>query len=97
MATDLIPWLILWAVITTAVLVLAVWRLMVARVEKQVAGIHIAAGEEAIPEVQTKVATKLARIDFWGQMLTVISAVLVLAIGAIWLYRGWLKSYETFR
>ena len=97
MAIDLMPWVILWALVTTGVLVLALWRLVVARREEALGGLHVAAADASIPELEAKIARTLVRIDFWGKTLTVISAALILAIGVAWLYNGWLKANEIVR
>lgn len=97
MPIDLTPWLVLWAFVTTGVLVLALWRTVVARREADLGGLHVAANDERIPELETRIASTLARIDLWGKTLTVISVVLVLAIGSVWLYNGWLKANEVIR
>lgn len=94
MPIDLMPWMILWAAITTGVLALALWRLMVVKQEDALGGLHVAGSDAAIPETEARIARKLSKIDLWGKTLTVVSAVLILAIGAIWLYNGWLKANE---
>ena len=96
MSIDLMPWLILWAVITSGVLLLALWRLMVVRREEQL-GMHVTEPDAGIVGLEERLATRLCRIDRWGKILTVVSAILVLAIGAAWLYNGWLKSNEVIR
>ena len=97
MPIDLMPWLILWAFVTTAVLILALWRLVVARKEEQLGGLHVASANEAVPALEEQIAKTLVRIDRWGKTLTVVSALLVLTIGAAWLYNGWLKANEIIR
>ena len=94
---NLEPWLILWAIVTTVVLILAIWRVVVAKHDEEVAGIHIVEGEEKVPELQTQMARKLARIDLWGKALTVISAILIAGIGAAWLYNGWISTSQPIR
>lgn len=89
MPINLTPWFVLWAIATTAVVVLFVWRVMVAKEEP--AGIHVAPeNDEQMVEVgqEAKLAHKLDAIDRWGKVLTAVSAVLVLVMGAAWLYNG---------
>lgn len=89
MPINLTPWFILWAIATTAVVVLFVWRVMVAKEES--AGIHVAPENEAqMVEVgqEAKLANKLDAIDRWGKVLTAVSAVLVLVMGVAWAYNG---------
>ena len=92
MPINLEPWLILWAAITTGVLVLAIWRLMVVRHEHHLGALHVAGGNASIDREEAHIAGTLARIDFWGKTLTVVAAVLILAIGAAWLYNGWQQA-----
>lgn len=97
MSIELMPWLILWAAITTVVLLLALWRVMVVKREGEAGGLHVAAGDVALAQRETQIARSLTRIDFWGKTLTVLSAILILAIGSIWLYNGWLEANKIIR
>lgn len=92
MPINLTPWIILWAMATTGVLVLFVWRVMVAKDETP--GIHVAVTDQQMPEVdkEVKLAHKLDVIDRWGKVLTVVSAVLVLVMGGAWFYNGLLGT-----
>ena len=96
MSIDLMPFLILWAVITSGVLLLAVWRLLLVKRKAQL-GLHVTEPDAGIAGLEVRIATTLARIDRWGKILTVVSAVLVLAIGALWLYNGWLEANKVIR
>ncbi len=92
MAIELMPCLILWAAVTTAVLLLALWRIRVVKREAELGGLHVAGGDPALALRETEIARSLARIDFWGKTLTVLSVILILSIGSIWLYKGWLEA-----
>jgi hypothetical protein len=92
MPIELMPWLILWAALTTVVLALAIWRVTVVKREGEAGGLHVAAGDVGLEQKETEIARSLVRIDFWGKTLTVLSAILILAIGSIWLYNGWLEA-----
>jgi len=85
MRIDLMPYLILWAIVTTAVVILALWRLLL--------GLHdqegrIAPGGEQEMEQQGNRTRREARIEFWGKALTVVSAILILGVGLAWVYNG---------
>ena len=82
MGTNIMPWMILWALVTTAVVVLALWRSMLGL--HDLGGIHIGAGEEKDAEVEEQLTRKIARIERWGKTLTVASAFLILVIGCMW-------------
>lgn len=93
MLDKVMPWMILWAVSTTGVLVLFIWRVMVARHER--AGIFIVHGEEPDLEEQVKVTKSLERIDRWGKSLTMVSVILLLVVGSLWALDVWRAAYET--
>ena len=92
MFEKLIPWMILWAASTTGVLVLFVWRVLVARHERS--GIYIVEGEEKDLEAQARISKALSRIDLWGKTLTVVSVALVLVIGSLWAVDAWQAPYR---
>jgi hypothetical protein len=71
---DLTPYAIAWAALGLVVLVLAIMRRQIAAKEDDT--LHLASGEAALVEEQVATAKKLARVDRWGKLLTV---VLVLA------------------
>jgi len=54
--------------------------------------IHIAAGEEKLIPNQIALAHQMDVIDRWGKALTVVTAVLGLALAAGYLYRGWIET-----
>jgi len=84
MQIDLVPYLILWAMITTAVVILALWRLMIGL--HDLGGIHIAAGGERELQREAEVTRRETRIEQWGKTLTVVSALLIVGIGFAWFY-----------
>jgi len=93
MLDKVMPWMILWAVSTTGVLVLFIWRVMVARHER--AGIFIVHGEEPDLEEQVRVTQSLDRIDRWGKSLTMVSVILLVVVGSLWALDVWRAAYET--
>ena len=86
MRIDLMPYLILWAIVTTAVLILALWRLMLGLHE--MGGIHLAPGGDRELQDEVKMTRREDRIELWGKTLTIVSAILILGIGAVWVYNG---------
>jgi hypothetical protein len=93
MFDKLVPYMILWALSTTGVLVLFFWRLVVAKHER--GGIFIVEGEEQDLEEQQRIGKTLARIDLWGKTLTVVSVVLIVVMGSMWMWDLWKQSYKT--
>ena len=75
-------WLIPWAVVTTAVLLLLVWRLVAADHDT----IRLAPEDPKALAEEVALTRKLARLDRWGKVLTVISVVLMLMMGGISVY-----------
>lgn len=86
MRVDLIPYLILWAIVTTAIVVLALWRLLLGLHER--GGIHISPGGERELQQEAEVTRREGRIELWGKTLTVVSAILILGIGVACVYNG---------
>lgn len=86
MAIDLMPWMIVWALVTTVVIALALWRNMLGL--HDLGGIHIGAGEEKDAELEAQLTRKIARIEAWGKVLTVVSGVLIVGIGLVWAFHG---------
>ncbi len=80
--TKLIPYAIAWSVLAVIVAVLAILRRGVASHEDDT--IHLSGGgAPAMAEEQLAIAKKLATLDRWGKILTVLLAISGLALG-IW-------------
>jgi hypothetical protein len=84
MRMDFVPLLIAWALVATGAVALALWRNVLRLHDFE--GLYLAKGEERDAEEETRLTRKIARIDLWGKTLTVIAAVLIVGIGAAWLY-----------
>ena len=87
---NLTPWVIGWAVLTAIVVILALYRWMVASKEDD--SLHVSESETAVVGQQVVVAKKLASVDLWGKTLTVIAALYALALLGAYLYKGWTDS-----
>lgn len=61
MRTDLMPWLIAWALVTTGVVVLALWRNMLGL--HDLGCLHIGKGEERDAEEEAQITRKIARLE----------------------------------
>ena len=92
MLEKVMPWLILWAASTTAVLVLFVRRLLVAH--QQTGQLHIVEGEVE-EHAQERIAKALVRIDLWGKTFTVVSVLLMVVIGSVWAWDAWQAAYKS--
>jgi hypothetical protein len=78
---DLRPFVGIWIVVTAIVIVLFIWRKIVAGKEDD--SLHVDSG----PIVQqTSIAQKLDQIDKWGKIMTVVAVVLGLLVAAAYVY-----------
>ena len=90
MNINLLPFTILWMILTAVVMGLIVYRKWVARDEDDT--LHVLDSDIAMVPRQAAVARKLESIDRWGQALTVIALVYGLAVGCGYLYQAWVAS-----
>jgi hypothetical protein len=90
MNINLLPFTILWMILTAVVVGLIVYRKWVARDEDDT--LHVLDSDIAMVPRQAAVARKLESIDRWGQALTVIALAYGLAVGCGYLYQAWVAS-----
>jgi len=83
MHINLVPFIVLWALLAVTVAAMIVWRKMVANQEDD--SLHVLQGSVA---QQVTVAQKLEVIDKWGKILTVITLVFGLILGAVYIYQN---------
>ena len=80
---DLMTWIIAWAIVTTAVVVLGYLRLTFGMHE--VLGVRFGSGHQGeFYQRQQEMDRKLNRLDFFGIGLAVVSALMVLVILFLW-------------
>lgn len=79
------PLIVLETFLLAGVLFLFIWRKMVARNEDD--NIHVLHGEAVAPQ-QEALARKLDVIDKWGKILTVVTVVFGLFVGAAYVYNS---------
>ena len=82
---------IFWAILGFATLALALYRKFVSMREDDY--LHLAAGEERLIPQQVATFRKIGSIDRWGVTLTIVTAVLGLALAALYLYQAALRQY----
>ena len=85
MGINLLPWLVAWAILTTVLVILLLYRARLT--SREVTGIRIDDTEVDLPEVQRKFAQKMEKIDSFVKRLTVVSVVMIFGIGVLWLYQ----------
>jgi hypothetical protein len=89
MSLNLLPFLVLWAVLAAVVLLMIAYRAAVARHEDD--SLHVIHGASAVPQ-QATVSERLETIDKWGKRLTVITIVFGLLLGAVYAYQSWVQG-----
>ena len=85
-----VPFVVLWAVLASAVISLIVYRRVVAAGEDDM--IHISDAAGSVTSQQVTVAQKLDQIDKWGKTLTVITAVFGIVLVGIYVYQSWVSG-----
>jgi heme/copper-type cytochrome/quinol oxidase subunit 2 len=84
MNVNLLPYAVFWGALAIVVVFLIIYRKSVSSHED--ASIHL---EGTMPTEQVALAHRLASIDRWGKMLTIVVAVYGVALAAIYLYQIW--------
>jgi hypothetical protein len=84
---------IVWAALTTVVLMLAIFRKFSTR--KDDVYVHLADAEAPVISQQLTVARKLETIDYWGKTLTVVDAAYLVVLIGIVCFKAWRISLET--
>ena len=85
---NLTPAVVIWIILAIATLGLALYRKLISASEEDL--IHLGPGEERRIPQQVALETKLAAIDRWGKILTVITVLVGLAMAAVYLYQAFL-------
>src|SRR5215467_1327553 len=87
---NLMPFAILWGVLALTVLTLIVIRKRIALGEDDT--LHVMEGDAGRIPQQQEIAHKLEVVDRWGKMLTVVTVVFGLALGALWIVQSWIAN-----
>ena len=80
----LFPHLIAWAALTTVVVFLAIYRKKINSGADET--LHVLDAEVGAVANQVEVSKKLAVVDRWGKILTILSALYLLGIAAMYIY-----------
>lgn len=75
------------ALLVSIVVALAIYRHLVARSEDL--HLHVSANEVPLAGKQMEISARLAQIDRWGKILTVVAAIYFLILLGRILYMGW--------
>ena len=82
------PWMILWAALALAVLVMAGYRKIASVREDET--LHLENPSESAR--QLAIFHKLERIDKWGTLLTVVAAIYGLLPAVAYTYQTWVQA-----
>ena len=84
MLTTYLPYIASWAALTTVVVILAIYR---RKLDLKVdVSLHVLDSEASSIPMQSEVAKRLAVVDRWGKILTVIAVLYLLGIAAAYIY-----------
>jgi len=86
---NIIPYIVVWVVLGIIVIVLAVTHLRLAHRED--ATVHVLENEREV-ERQKELTTKIAKIDWWGKVLTILLVLYGIILGGIYTYHAWVQS-----
>jgi len=86
---NLVPYIVVWVVVGLVVIVLAIYRMRLAKRED--ASLHVLASEGEAAQ-QKAMSLKLAKIDWWGQVLTVVVVLYGIILAGIYVYHIWQES-----
>jgi hypothetical protein len=89
MNINYVPFTVVWGLLAFAVLALIGYRRVVSAKEDET--LHLAGGP-AVNDQQAFIAHRLAVIDKWGKLLTVIVMVYGLLLAAAYTWQTWLSS-----
>lgn len=87
MHINLIPFLAVWVVFAAGVIFLIAWRKVVSRGDDET--LHVM--DTGAVSHQVDVSHKLDQIDKWGKILTAITIIYGLALGAYYMYQSWVE------
>ena len=83
---------VLFVVMVVATSGLALWRKFITMREDDF--LHIGEGDEKLIPQQLELARKVALVDRWGEILTVVTAAYGLVLGALYLYERFQAYYS---
>jgi hypothetical protein len=90
MNINLLPFTVLWMILSTVVIGLIAYRKWVAKDEDD--SLHVMDAEIGMAQRQEVVGRKLEAIDRWGKSLTAIALVYGFLVGAAYLYQSWVSA-----
>jgi hypothetical protein len=89
---NLVPYLVTWIPLAVIVLLLAIYRNMMASHEDET--IHVLDRDTPAVAEQVKLSRKLELIERWGKLLTIVVVVYGLVIASMYLYFIWQQGAQ---
>jgi short subunit fatty acids transporter len=86
---NFIPYIVVWVILGIIVIVLAVSRMRLAKREDATLDVLESKG---VAERQKEMTKKIAKIDRWGQVLTIILVLYGITLAGIYVYQAWQQS-----
>ena len=86
---NFIPYIVVWVVLGIIVAVLAVSRMRLAKREDATLDVL---ESEGVAAQQKEMTRKLAKVDRWGQVLTIILVLYGITLAGIYIYLAWQQS-----
>jgi len=90
MNINLLPFTVLWMILSAVVVGLLMYRKWIAKDEDE--RLHVMDCEAALLSRQVAVGHKLESIDRWGKVLTAIALLYGLVVGAAYIYQSSLAA-----
>lgn len=90
LSSVLIKLSVVWGVITGMWIVLVIYRGMIGRKEED--QVFLTSGEERLMHEQEEIARKLKRLSPYVTWIGILSLVLLLVVGGLWLYYGFITN-----
>ena len=94
MMTELVPWIIAWALVTTVVLVLAFYRLTLGLHEDP--GMHLDIAEAPQAKAKAAMVRRIDKVELYGKSLTIVSVVLIGVTVFLWVYGALIAGQPLF-
>jgi Na+/H+ antiporter NhaC len=86
---NFIPYIVVWVVLGIVVLVLAISRMRLAKREDKTLDILESESEAG---QQIEMTKKIAKIDRWGQIFTIVLVLYGIILAGIYIYQAWQQS-----
>jgi hypothetical protein len=89
---NLVPYISTWAVLAVVVIILAVYRVSLARRDDR--SLDVLVQDPGVISAQKHALQRIRTIEIWGKSLTVFELVFGVAIAFLYFYRVWQESVK---